>query len=112
MITVNQSPNGQIAYCATRRLYQIEFGNIFFNLSNDEMKNFRKYIDSIDYQHYLLVNKKAFNNRKLMLNVGSRKIYFSLHAHEFIELRHLLNINKTNELINNNNIINTSLIYN
>jgi hypothetical protein len=109
MKILKNTPYGQISFCACKNIYHLEFGNIFVDLTDTELKEFKNYVSGTDYKFYLQLNSKAKNIRKLMLNVGSRNIYMSLHEHEFLELKNLLSfenismagINTYNVNINN-----------
>ncbi len=68
----------------------MEFGNMFLTLTAKELRRFYEYVHSIDYKYYLSHNKDAFNNRKLLLEVGSNKAMFCLYPNEFLELKDLL----------------------
>lgn len=90
MKLVNKTSNGQIAFCPDSKVFHLEFGNLFLTLTPCELQGFYKYVCSIDYKYYLNRNKEAFNNRKLLLEVGCYKVKLCLHASELFELKNLL----------------------
>jgi len=93
-------------------LFHLEFGNLFIHLSDDELIRFKDYVESIEPNFYLIRNKEAQNRRKLMLSIGSKKIFFALYANEFAELRELLSLRKKNDIIRNTEIIGHEMIFN
>jgi hypothetical protein len=112
MKLINKTANGQIAFCEIHQCYHLEFGNLFINLSGSELGALRSYIQSTDYQFYLEWNKQAMNRRKILLNIGSRKIYFCLHAAEFVELNDLLFMKKAQGFLTNREVISADIVYN
>ena len=90
MKLVNKTPNGQIAFCPDNEVFYLEFGNLFLTLTPGELQSFYEYVCSIDYKYYLDHNKDAFNNRKLLLEVGCNRVKFCLYANELSELKDLL----------------------
>ncbi len=90
MKLINRTLNGQVAFCSEHGLYHLEFGNIFINLTRRELLDFAEYINSINYKYYLEYNQDTFNDRKLVLKVGSKNIMLCVHEHEFLELKALL----------------------
>ena len=95
---INSTSNGQLICCKNHETYQIEFGNIFMKLTKKELQQFTNYVMGIDSDYYLKKNQYAYNNRKLMLHVGSEKLFFSIHESELQELRELLSPPATNNL--------------
>lgn len=90
MKLVNKTSNGQIVFCPDNEIFHLEFGTLFLTLTPRELQSFYEYVRSIDYKYYLNHNKDAFNNRKLLLEVGCNKVKFCLYANEFFELKDLL----------------------
>ena len=112
MKLINKTANGLIAFCDMHKCYHLEFGNIFLNLSGNELGALRSYVQNTDYQFYLEWNKRSINRRKILLNIGSKNINLALHAIEFVELRELLSMKKKPELLNNKEVIGSEIIYN
>ncbi|MFV0471251.1 MAG: DUF6686 family protein [Paludibacteraceae bacterium] len=92
MKLINSTPNGQIFICTCRNRVHLEFGNIFFNLSVNEFKKYREYVNSIDYKFYIDKNKNAQNRRKLLLHTGQQGSYMALNVAEFLELKGLISL--------------------
>jgi len=90
MKLVNKTSNGQIVFCPDCKVFHLEFGNLFLTLTPRELQSFYKYVCSIDYKYYRNHNKDAFNNRKLLLEVGCNRVKFCLYASELFELKNLL----------------------
>jgi hypothetical protein len=114
MKLINKTPNGQIMYCPGHNTYHLEFGNLFIHLSHDELMSFKRYVESIDYKFYLSHNRNTQNRRKLLLNIGSGRIFLGLHAQEYIELRSLLSFRKKTDvdIIENIEVIEHEMIFN
>lgn len=108
--TINKTPNGQITYITDRDTYFVEFGNQCFYLKEENLNHFRKYVETIDFQHYLQKNKDAVNNRKLMLNIGLQNVFFCVNKNEFLELKQLLSKRKNLEICDD--LLNLNIIYN
>lgn len=87
MKLINKTGNGKIAFCPDNEIFHVEFGNMFLTLTVEELQRFCEYVYSIDYEYYLNHNKNTFNNRKLMLEIGSDKVMFCLYGSEFLELK-------------------------
>lgn len=90
MKPVKRTPNGQLFKCHCKDRYNLEFGNVYIHFDYKDLESFCAYVYSIDYKHYLEVNAKSPNKRKILLNVKSRNILFTLNEFEFLELRELL----------------------
>ena len=90
MKCIHQTPNGRLRFCAGCGHYHLEFGNIFLNLTRQQLDGFVKYVMDVDALHYLKLNKDSCNNRKLMLQIGHCGAYFCVTNEELFELRELL----------------------
>ncbi|MEA3317593.1 MAG: DUF6686 family protein [Bacteroidota bacterium] len=101
MKIINSTYKGQIFTCPNCNKIHIEFGNVCINLTQQELKQFKDYVNSIDYQFYLYKNRHAQNRRKLLLNIGASNSFLALNVNEFIELKNLLsNKNEIPEIKN------------
>lgn len=52
MTTLNTTINGSLSFCPNCKTYHLEFVNLFFRFTEEEMTEFRKYILSIDGPKY------------------------------------------------------------
>lgn len=98
MALLNTTLNGSIAYCSSCKVYHLEFGNLFFNFSENELTIFTEYINGIDGDYFNAVNHHTANRRKILLPTKLKGIHFALHAEELQEFKNLLNYKKTNNL--------------
>ncbi len=112
MKLISKTANGQITFCSHHKHYHLEFGNLFFHLSIDDLQQLSNYVKGIDYQHYFNLNQDSVNIRKVLLNIGSKRIFFSVNKSEFSELKNLLAPKHIYQLIPNKEIINLQLNYN
>lgn len=100
----NSTPNGQIFFCFRYNLYHLEFGNLFFRLSHEELTRLSEYICSIDYNFYLEKNQHSRNRRKLLIHIDAGNKFMALNKEEFLELRNLLADNKKPGITDNINL--------
>lgn len=112
MKLISKTANGQITFCSHHKHYHLEFGNLFFHLSINDLQQLSSYVNRIDYQHYLNINQDSINIRKVLLNIGSKQIFFSVNQSEFKELQKLLTPKHIYQLIPNKEIINQEFNYN
>lgn len=110
MKLISKTANGQITFCSHHKHYHLEFGNLFFHLSINDLQQLSYYVKDIDYQHYL--NQHSVKIRKVLLNIGSKRIFFSVNQSELSELKNLLAPKHIYQLIPNQEIINLELNYN
>ncbi|PID93266.1 MAG: hypothetical protein CSA95_08405 [Bacteroidetes bacterium] len=90
MKILSRTQNGQIFSCPCKKRVSLEFGNLFLNMSEEEMRRFSEYVHSIDYEFYIHRNRDAVNRRKLLLHLGEEGVYFAVTPAEFLELKELL----------------------
>lgn len=85
MKLISKTANGQITFCSHHKHYHLEFGNLFFHPSINDLQQLSYYVKDIDYQHYL--NQYSVKIRKVLLNIGSKRIFFSVNQNELSELK-------------------------
>lgn len=90
MALINETTNGRLCYCERCRLYHLEFGNMFFKLTESELANFKAYVEGIDGIYYTHLNRHAGNNRKILLQTASKTLLFCVNAIELEELKSLV----------------------
>jgi hypothetical protein len=112
MKLISKTANGQVTFCKHHNHYHLEFGNLFLHLSIDDLQHLSDYVKSIDYQHNFNLNRESVNIRKVLLNIGSKRIFFLVNQSEFSELKNLLAPKHIYQLIQNKEIINLELNYN
>lgn len=92
MSLINKTPNGKLIFCKNCGLYHLEFGNLYFNFTEEELQTFRKYVNSIDGEYYNTRNQHSSNNRKIMLPTKLKGIHLAMHLEELNELKMLLRL--------------------
>lgn len=97
---IKQTSNGFISFCPKCNAYSVEFGNLFFRFTEDEFQHFRRYIASIDGEHYQKMNRNLKNARKIFLRMPVKGFYCVLHQKELEELRRLVDFSRTEDEIN------------
>ncbi len=97
MDIIKTSPNGQLSYCDRCKIYQLEFGNLFFRFTTEEFLYFKNYIRKTDGSYYEEMNKDIPNNRKIFLRMPINGFYCCLHNEELDELKYLISIQKKHE---------------
>lgn len=106
MKILNTTPNGLLLFCPNCKAYHLEFGNLFFRFSEEEMKEFRKYISAIDGPKYEAMNHEMPNRRKIFLRMPINGFHCTVNNTELKELQYL--VNKTIKLPD---IYNLSVFY-
>ncbi len=91
MTTLNTTINGSLSFCPNCKAYHLEFGNLFFRFTEEEMTEFRKYILSIDGPKYEAINRDIPNRRKIFLRMPIHGFYCTLNTPELKELQQLVN---------------------
>ena len=69
MELISRTRNGMITYCAHCKVYHLEFGNLFFRLSEAGFECLRNYIVSINGPYCERSNRKMNANRKIFLKL-------------------------------------------
>lgn len=90
IIPVNETPNGRLSFCKCCDNYQLEFGNILFTFSQDQLSGLTEYIREIDGETYTRKNDHTPHNRKIFLQFPVKGILFCLNKEELEELKELL----------------------
>ena len=90
MEIISRTRNGIVTYCEHCKVYQLEFGNLFFRLSEASFDCFRNYVVSIDGAYYEQRNRRITCNRKIFLHLPADNVYFCVCAAELEELKKLL----------------------
>jgi len=86
-----QTTHGTIRFCRKCNVYHLEFGNISFNFSTNDLNVFRNYINGIDAGYWTRMNRNSENTRKILLPTQLKGTNFCFHANELEELKYLLN---------------------
>lgn len=90
MEVINRTTNGMLAYCAKCHSYHLEFGNFFFQFTEEELDGFKDYLDKVNGEYYEQLNRDTPNNRKIFLRLPVRCVYVTLYLSELYELRALV----------------------
>ena len=87
MELISRTRNGMITYCAHCKVYHLEFGNLFFRLSEAGFECLRNYIVSINGPYCERSNRKMNANRKIFLKLPAQNVYFCVCTAELEELK-------------------------
>lgn len=90
VILINQTSNGRLTFCKCCDNYQLEFGNILFSFSQEQLPGLTEYIREIDGEVYSRKNDHTPHKRKIFLQFPIKGILFCLHKEELEELKELL----------------------
>ena len=90
MELISRTRNGMITYCAHCKVYHLEFGNLFFRLSEAGFECLRNYIVSINGPYCERSNRKMNANRKIFLKLQAQNVYFCVCTAELEELKSLV----------------------
>ena len=90
MELISRTRNGMITYCAHCKVYHLEFGNLFFRLSEAGFECLRNYIVSINGPYCERSNRKMNANRKIFLKLPAQNVYFCVCTAELEELKSLV----------------------
>lgn len=84
--------NGKLTFCTKCNLNHLEFGNLYFSFTEEELHVFKEYVNSIDGEYFNAMNQNNSNNRKILLPTKLKGIQFALHLEELNELKTLLRL--------------------
>ena len=90
MELISRTRNGMITYCAHCKVYHLEFGNLFFRLSEAGFECLRNYIVSLNGPYCERSNRKMNANRKIFLKLPAQNVYFCVCTAELEELKSLV----------------------
>ncbi len=90
MPVLNISTYGQLMYCTTCKLYHLEFKNLFFDFSSEDLTIFKNYILSIQGEYYNHINHHTVNRRKIILPTRLKGFKFCFTLEELNDLKKLL----------------------
>ncbi len=68
MMLISCTQNGQILYCPRHDRVVLEFGNILLRFNYKELEDFTQYVNSIDFNHFIIKNNQSFNRKEILLN--------------------------------------------
>ena len=87
---LNRTPNGLIRQCSSCKNYNIEFNNIFLELTKRELNNFKNYVNQTDFEFW--ENEYGmFNKRSIPIPTAQHNLILVFNIEEFNELKRLLN---------------------
>ena len=87
---INRTPNGLMFFCNSCSLIHIEFKNMNFNFTYNQLQTFVEYISEQDAEDWELKNKHSPFSRKIVLAMDHQSFNFLLNPEELAELKLLL----------------------
>ena len=87
---VNRTQHGTIRQCSSCLKFNITFNNIFLELSETELNNFKKYINQTDINYW---NKEYgdLNSKAIPIPTMQHNLLLVFNRKEFSELKTLVN---------------------
>lgn len=87
---LNRTLNGLIRQCNSCKNYNIEFNNIFLELTERELNNFKNFVNGTDFEYW--ENEYGlFNKRSIPVPTAQHNLMLVFNIKEFNELKRLLN---------------------
>ncbi len=87
---LNRTLNGLLKQCNSCKKYNIEFNNIFLELTKRELNNFKNYVNGTDFEYW--ENEYGmFNKRSIPVPTAQNNLMLVFNIEEFNELKRLLN---------------------
>ena len=73
MDIIKTSPNGQLSYCDRCKIYQLEFGNLFFRFTTEEFLYFKNYIRKTDGSYYdCCLHNEELDELKYLISIQKK----------------------------------------
>ena len=86
---VNRTKSGLIRLCSSCEKYNITFNNIFLELTEKELENFKSYLDLTEIEYW--ENKYGFMNSKAIpIPTNQHNLILVFNRSEFEEFKRLL----------------------
>ena len=98
---INHTQNGIFLQCEACKSYQVSFGNIFLELTQEELNHFKKFLEDLDPDHWEQVYCNCSIKRKVPIPTLQSNLQIMFNRNELEELKNLLGMTKndTSELI-------------
>ena len=93
---INRTPNGLMFYCGGCKLVHIEYKNLNFNFTNDQLQKFSQYIFDLKGEEWEIKNEYSPFRRKIVVPISHDPFNFLLNMQELNELKTLLQKPKNN----------------
>ena len=94
MKVINRTKSGMIRLCNSCQKYNITFNNIFLELSETELTNFKKYLELTDIEYW--EKEYGFNDDKAIpIPTNQHNLILVFNRTEFEEFKKLLNLKDT-----------------
>jgi len=95
---MNQTLHGRIFKCDQCDRFHIEFKNLNFNFTKEQLESFVDYLVQVDGEWCEQQNQRLAFRRKIVLPIGHDYFNVLLNADELQELKQLLNFNPVHHL--------------
>lgn len=87
---LNQTKNGYLVFCKTCTIYHLTFGYFYFELTENEFKSFRRYINEINVKFWEAEFSGCKMKRKIPVPTQHPNLYLMLNPADLEELKKLL----------------------
>lgn len=82
--------SGELSYCRHCRSFHLIFNNLFYELTRQELKKLKQYVDTIDISYWETKYEHTNLNRKIPLPTTQDNLIIMLNRQEVSELKRLL----------------------
>lgn len=95
MNVLSKTQNGQIFLCNACQLYHVEYKNLSFNFTEEQLSNFKQYLQNLNGDQLELQNDFLPYQRKIVIPIGHESFTILIDKNELNELVQLfVNINQ------------------
>lgn len=104
----NKTTHGTIFRCGKCNKIHIEFGNLNFNFTEKEFREFAAYIQKMDGKYWECQNAASVFTRKIRIPIGEANFCFLLNSRELQQLKELLAVqplSATEKLLNSMDVM-------
>lgn len=86
MKVLSKTMHGQIFLCNACQLYHIEFKNLSFNFTDEQLDNFKQYLQNLNGDQLEMENNFLPYKRKIVVPIGHQSVSILLDKNELNEL--------------------------
>lgn len=97
--TIAKNCDGQLSFCSNCKAYHLTFGNIYIELTQEELVSFRTYVAGIDIEYWESKYEGMPIKRKIVINTLQSNLSLLFNRSELASFKDLLfqHTKKTNE---------------
>ncbi len=87
---IYKTKNGKLFKCNECQKFHLEFKNLNFNFSTEQLEKFAEYIKGINGKKWENINKNSTFERKIIIPIGHKTLRVLFNVEELLELKELL----------------------